>query len=272
MNKFFLVENDHNRKRNTEMYSVIEKNLNLVNDANDADYILVCGGDGSLLESIHEFHKYNKPFVGINGGTLGYYMHNVEGNSMEEDIIKFNKCNFELLELPMLKFKASNDKQIFESVCFADIWIKADRNSMIYNICVSDGIVKNYCSNPDFKIYGDGILFSTPVGSTGYTHNLGGSIYPFNVDIFQVVPMASSVNKKTLKAFPLSMDSKVEVFFHNTEFRTGKLFYDGFCVNDLEEYKDFIPNQVLVEKSEKIISLGFINLNDFRVKSFNWLL
>ena len=44
----------------------------------DADAILVIGGDGSLLHAIAEYQELDKPFIGVHGGTRGYLMNNVE--------------------------------------------------------------------------------------------------------------------------------------------------------------------------------------------------
>lgn len=268
INKFFLFFNKHNESRYPELRNLIAKNLTLVDDISKSDYILVAGGDGSLLEAIQSLYLHDKPFVGVNAGSLGYYMNQY---NTEDDIKILNNLTFETIELPMLSFEVTSiENQIYEGRAFADLWIKADRNAMIYNLCVNDNVI-NYCSIPHNPIYGDGILLSTPVGTTGYAHNLGGSIYPFNVPIYQVVPMASSVSKKTIHPFPVSLDTQIIVNFEQSDYRSGKMFFDGFCLNDIKDYENFKPKQLKVQQSSKKVEIGFVSLSEFRAKSFTWL-
>ena len=268
MHKYYLIENEFNRNKSPDFFKSVEDNLFLTNNVSEADFILVLGGDGSLLDAIQSYKDLNIPFVGIHTGSIGYYMHNIK----DLDDIKLFNNNLEILEFPMLKFKAEDgDSNIFKGASFADIWVeRAKPQSLKYHMCVNNN--KNqYCTKIDSDmIIGDGILFSTPAGSTGYTKNLRGNIIPINTPIFQVVPMSSAIEKHTLKSFPLSFQDSVDVFFEHTDFREGHLMYDGVeaKLNNI----NFTPKYLNIKKSNKTIKIGFLSVNEFINKSYKWIL
>lgn len=272
MNTFYLIKNQYNKERSPEYFAFVENNFNLTENIEDSNYFLVLGGDGSLLDAIQNYKKYNKPFIGIHTGSIGYYMHNF--NNLNE-IIKIQNSELEIAKFPMLKFKGIDDKgHIFEGEAFADIWVERSKpQSLKYNICINNIKEKStYCNINQNTIIGDGILFSTPAGSTGYTKNLGGHIIPFDVPIFQVVPMASAIEKKSMNSFPLSiLDNSVNIDFKHTDFREGRLNYDGIQAYN-KEGKPFIPKSLEVKKSENNIKIAFLSITDFRNKSLQWIL
>ena len=56
------------------------------NSVEDADYIIPIGGDGLLLKSLHNFNKLNKPFFGINFGSIGFLMNNLSNENLSDMI------------------------------------------------------------------------------------------------------------------------------------------------------------------------------------------
>ena len=72
--KYFLINNT-NRKTCNDLYAA---HLNLVNKVEEADAILVIGGDGSLLHAIAKYQELDKPFIGVHGGTRGYLMNQLK--------------------------------------------------------------------------------------------------------------------------------------------------------------------------------------------------
>jgi NAD kinase len=272
MNKFYLIKNQYNKEQTPEYFAFVENNFSLVEDINDSDFILVLGGDGSLLDAIQNYKKFKKPFIGIHTGSIGYYMHNFENIS---DILKINTAKLEIANFPMLTFNAVNDKgDIFHGEAFADVWVERSKpQSLKYNICINHKQEKStYCNMNKNTIIGDGILFSTPAGSTGYTKNIGGHIIPFDVPIFQVVPMSCAVEKKSMNSFPLSLeDNKVDISFKHIDFRKGRLIYDGFQAHS-KDGNEFIPKSIRIENSQNVIQIGFLSISNFRNKALQWIL
>lgn len=267
MNKFYLIENDFNRNRSVKAQSFhryVELNFNLVNSVNEADYILVLGGDGSMLSAIQKYKNLNIPFVGISTGTIGYYLHNFE---YIEDIKNLIDSSLEIITFPLLKFEARNiDGNVLEDTCFADVWIERNKPQCLkYNISVFHKNKEIY-KNKEI-IIGDGILFSTPIGSTGYAKNIDDHILPIDLPIFQVVPIASSINKHHFKSFPLCLNnSTVNIEVENSDFRESRLIYDGI-LSDLKNLSD-----LKIMKSTDTVKIAFLSSNDFRTKNLSWII
>lgn len=264
MNKFYLVKNEFNKNKSKNYYDFVEKNFLLTENIEECDYILVLGGDGSILNSIQSYKSYNKPFLGISTGTIGYYLHNLKSIN---ELNQFVDAKLEIMKFPLLSFESKNDKS--ESIsgnCFADVWIERNKPQCLkYNINIFHDKKQVYFN--DQVIIGDGILFSTPIGTTGYSKNIDDHILPMDLNVFQVVPISSSVNKRHFKAFPLSLDNyHVEIDLLSSDFRESRLIFDGV------ESTISNPNHLKVYFENKYIELAFLSVNSFRSKGFSWII
>lgn len=267
MNKFFLVKNEYNKNKSEKsklFYSYIESNFNLVEDPKSADYILILGGDGSMLSAIQQYKDLNIPFLGISTGTIGYYLHSVEDI---EGLKVFKNTEMECIDFPLLDFEVKNENnETIKQSCFADVWIERNKPQCLkYNINIFRNN-QNIYSNDEI-IIGDGILFSTPIGSTGYAKNIDDHILPIDLEIYQVVPISSSINKNHFKSFPLCLkESTIEVTLENSDFRESRLIYDGI----LSEIKN--PSYLKISYSNKKVRIAFLSKNDFRKKNLSWII
>ena len=80
----------------------------------NANIIVPIGGDGFLLKLLHDLKHFNKPFYGINYGSIGFMMNSKNGEDLEKII-----SNAQKIELKPLKMKAKNNKEeIFLSIAF----------------------------------------------------------------------------------------------------------------------------------------------------------
>ena len=61
-------------------------NIHGQNSVDEADYIIPIGGDGLLLRSLHSFNELNKPFFGINFGSIGFLMNNISEEDLKDMI------------------------------------------------------------------------------------------------------------------------------------------------------------------------------------------
>ncbi len=135
-----------------------------------ADLFVVAGGDGTLLHAISWFRKYNKPFFGINRGTSGFLLNQIAGREeLEETLKNFNSGN--LIKLHLLKGSFSNGRKTEVFYAFNDFYVKASRgNARII------GTVRGEKNFPSHVFEGDGIIISTPQGSTAYNYAAGGAL------------------------------------------------------------------------------------------------
>lgn len=156
----------------------------------DISMAIVLGGDGTILKTARFYAKYNVPILGINLGRLGF-LSQAKSTQIEEAINLVISGSFKIEDRIMLS--ALNGKMN----ALNDIVIKGDgfsRTSRLY-VHINDNIVCDYLA--------DGIIISTPTGSTAYTLSAGGPILSPVLDAMVVVPICPH----TMNARPIVIPS-----------------------------------------------------------------
>lgn len=183
-----------------------EKSLNgfaaLTAKAAKADLFVAAGGDGTLLRAISLFRKYGKPFFGINRGASGFLLNQIDGGQELARIMKkFSSCK--LLKLRLLKGSFSQAGQAKTFYAFNDFYVKASRgNARLI------GTVRGEKNFPGQDFDGDGIIISTPQGSTAYNYAAGGSIISLGA---RQLAIKSICTKKSLRAVIPEQGITVEI-------------------------------------------------------------
>ncbi len=149
----------------------------------DTNLLIVVGGDGTLLIATRRVAKYEIPVLGINLGTLGFLTEVSKEKAFEqlETILAKPLCVSRRMMLRATVYR--NGKKLAEADCLNDVVINKDVISRIVDVSV-------YIGNTYITTYnGDGIIISTPNGSTGYALSAGGPIvYPM-MEVFIIVPI-----------------------------------------------------------------------------------
>jgi NAD kinase len=213
-----------------------------VQDPALADAIVVFGGDGAMLHAIQEHMDLGQPFIGINTGTRGYLMNNTA------DPDGFYDCldQVQLREMWILKGVARTAHETLTVYGFNDIWIERCSSQTLRMRLTVDGMPQ-----PPLLV-GDGLLFSTPQGSTGYNLALRGKPICPSVPVIQVTPMSCVIDKAPVDSLILSDRAVITVDLEQTIKRPGRLFYDGL-------HRGREPIQSLsVRRSTRHVSLGFV--------------
>ena len=164
--------------------------LTIDNFASDITFAIVLGGDGTILKTARFYAKYSVPILGINLGRLGF-LSQAKSTQFEEAIDLVLKGAFKVEDRMMLS--ALNGKMN----ALNDIVIKGDsfsRTSRLY-VHINDNIVCDYLA--------DGIIISTPTGSTAYTLSAGGPILSPVLDAMVIVPICPH----TMNARPIVIPS-----------------------------------------------------------------
>ncbi len=147
------------------------------------DAVITLGGDGTILRAITEIRDSNVPVLGINLGRLGF-LSSVEKGKIGESIDLFIRGMYRLDIRNLLYLEASTP--LFGEMPFAlnDITIlKRDTSSMITIHTYINGAYLN-------SYWADGIIVSTPTGSTGYSLSCGGPIIFPDSGNFVITPVA----------------------------------------------------------------------------------
>lgn len=145
------------------------------------DCVIVIGGDGTLIEAARVLHGREIPILGINMGTLGY-LTEVEVGQIEEAIEQVLKGDFTLERRMMLQGTIEHGKQ---DIALNDIVVtrKGILRVIHFNIYVNGELLNSYEA--------DGIIISTPTGSTAYNLSAGGPIVEPTASMFVVTPICS---------------------------------------------------------------------------------
>ena len=205
----------------------------------DVTLALVLGGDGTILKTARYYSKYEVPILGINLGRLGF-LSQAKPSHADEAVKCITEGHFKIEDRLMLytldgKMNALND-----------IVIKGDgfsRTSRFY-VHINDNIVCDYLA--------DGIIISTPTGSTAYTLSAGGPILAPTLDAMVIVPICPH----TMNARPIVIPSSEIINITSSQEKPLlKMSADGQNTVDLK-----INQAIEIKKSEYNAKLLLLNL------------
>ncbi|HED05157.1 MAG TPA: NAD(+) kinase [Ignavibacteria bacterium] len=164
-----------------------------------SDVILSIGGDGTMLATAYFAQFYNKPVLGVNFGKLGFLAEvNVNQMDLLIDILKDNKYTIEerlVIQGECLGHKVERLYGINDIVIDKGGWPK-----MIELTITVDG---DYVTTFD----ADGLIISTPTGSTGYSISTGGPIVSPKTDVITLCP----ISPHSLNVRPIVLPSNSEI-------------------------------------------------------------
>lgn len=222
--------------------------------AEDADAILVIGGDGAMLHAIDRHQRLGKPFIGAHAGTRGYLMN----NTSHPEAFFHRLAEVEYETVWMLEGVAETTEGSKTVYGFNDIWVeRATGQTLRMRVSV------NGEQQPPLLV-GDGILCCTPQGSTGYNSALRGKAVSPGVPILQLTPICCVVNKTPLGSVIFPDDVELMVDFEQIDKRPGRLLYDGI------EMPGGPIQRLTFRKSDRAVKLGFIREYSFRNKVLTW--
>ena len=148
-----------------------------------ADILFSIGGDGTLLNAISYVRESNIPILGINTGRLGF-ISSVAPDQIEQAVNDVLNNNYKTNKRTLLSLKTSNN--LFKNKNFAlneVAVLKKDTSSMIKVDAYVDGEFLN-------TYWADGLIVSTPTGSTGYSLSCGGPIIAPGTNNIIITPIA----------------------------------------------------------------------------------
>lgn len=150
----------------------------------DAEVIIVLGGDGTLLRAARDTVDLQIPLIGVNLGNLGF-LAEIGKDDLEESLRCLIRGNYTLEHRMMLTGTIYHEDMPIASDCaLNDIVISKDLNHRLIR-------THTYINNTRLtSVDSDGLIISTPTGSTGYSLSLGGPIISPEASVFLITPMA----------------------------------------------------------------------------------
>jgi NAD+ kinase len=220
------------------------------------DFIISLGGDGTLLNTVTHVGKSNTKILGVNIGKLGFLSFDAYDvfEKIIDDIINENYT----LEKRSLVTLKNHNKTIEKDFALNEVSIiKKDSSSMIKIHCYIDN--KFICT-----YWSDGLIISTPTGSTGYSLSCGGPILTPNNKNLVITPI--SPHNLGLRSIIISDDSKIKLKVENQK-------YNFLVSMDSRSYTFKGDQEFTIEKSKFYVNLIHSNEFDFFEtlrKKLNW--
>ena len=209
--------------------------------------IIVIGGDGTILHAARQIHPHSVPLLGINLGSKGF-MANLEPEEYEF-----------VLRAARGEYKLSRRMKLDVSLYRAGIEICRDQalNDVVmhgYGDCIKITALCN--GNRITAFSGDGIILSTPTGSTGYSMSAGGPIVEPNAENIIISPICAHMMSS--RSFVLSPDNIITVEIEKQHDRRAYLSVDGYSVTDLCG-----GDRLVVRRSESYTHMADLGLRNF---------
>jgi len=146
----------------------------------NSNLIIVLGGDGFMLQTLKKFHKFKKPFYGINSGNYGFLMNKFSSKNIIKNLSKAKKIIISPLEMTVKTKK----KQVKKYLAINEVSILR-QSRQAASLSITSGsrqIIKS--------LVADGVLVSTPAGSTAYNLSVHGPILSLNSKKLSIAPIS----------------------------------------------------------------------------------
>ena len=147
---------------------------------NNANFFIIIGGDGFMLKTLKKFYKYKKPFYGINSGSYGFLMNKFSRNNFLKNLKKIRSISIN--PLTMLVKKKNNQNR--KSIAINEVSIlRQSRQAAKLSIKSGNKFISR-------KLISDGVLVSSPAGSTAYNLSVHGPILNLDSKKLSITPIS----------------------------------------------------------------------------------
>jgi NAD+ kinase len=170
----------------------------------EADFAIVFGGDGTILSAARDLSEINVPVIGVNVGRLGFL------------------AEFSLDELKQLFDRVTTEKELVEKRMMLKCTVSGQGKEKLVSTAINDVVIN---AGPRFNMVdlkitvrgqsladciSDGIIISTPTGSTAYNLSAGGPILSANLSAIVITPMCP--HTLSFRPIVINADSKIEIY------------------------------------------------------------
>lgn len=277
MNRFLIITNENKDKDNVFTKQVAEyieasgrkaillgtSSLDRINEIyqdSDADCAIVLGGDGTLIRCATHLMDMNIPILGINLGTVGF-LAEIEKHHINDALNKLFADEYVVENRMMLKGEIHRgthhmphlDNGFYDGYALNDIVITRKGLSRIISlrIYVNEELVDDY--------RGDGVIISTPTGSTAYNLSAGGPIITPKANVMVITPICP--HSLSPRSIVVSADDTIKIGFRKskkTQDDEAIATFDGQNVIDIGT-----EDKIIIKKAEyntKLIRLNHTSM------------
>lgn len=217
----------------------------------DAGCGLVLGGDGTLIRAVRDLGENNIPLLGINLGTLGY-LTDVELKDFRPALDRLFAGEPDIEERMMLEGSFRGSRR---DIAMNDIVLAREGKVRIvsFNIYVNGTLLNTY--------HADGVILSTPTGSTGYNLSAGGPVVEPTAKMIVITPICS--HALNTSSVVLSADDTIEVEI--CEGRYGRQEQVSLCFDGAEQTTLVTGERVCIKKAEQTARLIKLSRESFMI-------
>ena len=212
----------------------------------DTDIVIAVGGDGTILQAARDLSGLDIPFIGVNMGTLGY-LSEVYPKDYSDMVDKLVVDEYSLEKRMMISGEVSGK---IKGVSLNDIVIRRAAGMVKLGLSVNGKFLTSY--------YADGVIISTPTGSTAYNLSAGGPIVDPQAEIMIVTPMYPH----TINTRPIVLSAHDEISIEILDIRGNKgecdILFDGDLISEIKT-----GDLIKVNKSERTTEIIKLNNQSF---------
>lgn len=198
-----------------------------------SDIIVVFGGDGFMLKTLKKYRKFNKIFYGINRGTFGFLMNKFKTYDVDKCVSKAKLVSISPLEMKVTTKTGKN----YSNVAINEVsLLRQTRQAASLQILYGTKILIK-------KLICDGVLVSTPAGSTAYNLSIRGPILSLNSKKLAITPI-SPFRPRRWKGKIITSSSVITIRNLNVQKRSVSAVADNVEVRNIRNVKIKINNLI----------------------------
>ena len=233
----------HFESLGTEVETWINVPLAELKPSPDVGLLVVLGGDGTMIHFAARMQHLGIPFYGLNFGNVGFMMNNPD-DGLEVHASRIREHTYTIWEFPVLSVRSTDLKgNIHEGVGLNDIYLQR----MTPQSCKANIALNHTWLNIN-PVLCDGIIVSTPLGSTAYSYNVTGSMVAINAQVITMT-MVAAQRSCPVNCMMLPMDTTILFEIQEPEKRRVQMVTDGHSHGDLTRAE--------VRVSERTVKLCF---------------
>ncbi len=206
----------------------------------EADVVVVLGGDGTMLQTLHRFLGSGVPIFGMNRGTVGFLMNESHDGDLVE---RLDDAQPSILH-PLTMRATAASGETFEGRAINEVFLSRQTHQAVKLRIVIDG--KERMS----ELVADGVMVATPAGSTAYNLSVGGPILPLNASLMTLTPI-SAFRPRRWRGALLRDSARVAIDVMEGAKRPVSAVADNF------EVRDVVHVEIAMD-----LSVGLVLLHD----------
>ncbi|MDD5156943.1 NAD(+)/NADH kinase [Sulfurimonas sp.] len=222
----------------------------------ESDFLITIGGDGTLLSTVRKSFEFNIPILGIHAGNLGF-LADLSIEQLDSFVKKMLKGEYRIDERAILEVTVVKESKKVKMYAFNDVVLT---RTSVSNMIHIETLIDSKSFN---TYYGDGVIVSTPTGSTAYNLSAGGPVLFPMTDVFALTPICPhSFTQK-----PIVLPGKFAIELRASE-ENALIIIDGQDMHELGLGESIYIK--LASKTVKLIHKEEFNYFDVLKEKLGW--